>query len=129
MLVNKLNHYHVNKAINPLTAYVNLFFWLLTGAFSCTKAVPPMAGAALHPSQDDPGDVHPHFTLTGQLSQHQTVHITMREETSFVLDMCFGRNLQLSLSSFSATSLEYTKTLSELGQGKRAREKETASVS
>lgn len=87
----------------------------MTGAFSCEEAVPPMAGAALHPSQDDPGHVHPHLTFTGQLSQHQAVHVAMREEAGFVLHVCFGRNLQLSSSSFSATSLEYTKTLSELG--------------
>ncbi len=53
---------------------------LSTGAVSCEEAVPPLAGAALHPSPDDPGHVHPHFTFTGQLSQHQAVHVAMREE-------------------------------------------------
>lgn len=36
-----------------------------------------MAGAALHPSPDDPGHVHPHLTFTGQLPQHQAVHLHM----------------------------------------------------
>lgn len=61
----------------------------MTGAVSREEAVPPVAGAALHPSQNDPGHVHPHVTFTGQLSQHQAVHIAMKEETGFVLQTCF----------------------------------------
>lgn len=41
-----------------------------------------MAGAALHPSQDDPGYVHPYITVAGQLPQHQAVHVPMRGDAS-----------------------------------------------
>ncbi|PWA21504.1 hypothetical protein CCH79_00003241 [Gambusia affinis] len=58
---------------------------LVTGPLSSTEAVPPVAGAALNPGQDDPGYVHPNFTFTCQLSQHQAVHINMKRETSFTL--------------------------------------------
>lgn len=87
---------YLSKQMNQGNTMINQLsqssWFLLTGAVSCEEAVPPLAGAALHPSQDDPGHVHPHFTFTGQLSQHQAVHITMREETGFVPDTCFGRN-------------------------------------
>lgn len=56
----------------------------VTGALSSEKTLPPVAGAALHPGADDPGHVYPHITFTGQLSQHQAVHIPMRPtETGF----------------------------------------------
>lgn len=56
----------------------------VTGALSSEKTFPPVAGAALHPGADDPGHVYPHITFTGQLSQHQAVHIPMRPtETGF----------------------------------------------
>lgn len=75
----------INKPPNcPVSQFLEVF---LTGAVSCEEALPPMAGAALYPSQDDPSHVHPHFTFTGQLSQHQAVHVSMKEETSFVPDM------------------------------------------
>lgn len=49
----------------------------LTGALGCEETLPPMAGAALHPRPDDPGHVHPHLAFTGQLPQHQAVHLHM----------------------------------------------------
>lgn len=64
--------------------------WLPTGAVSCEEAFPSVAGAALHPGPDDPGHVHPHFTFTGQLSQHQAVHVAMREATGLILQTCLG---------------------------------------
>lgn len=85
-----------------------------------------MAGAALHPRPDDPGHVHPHLTFTGQLSQHQAVHIALKEETRFVPTWSYGSNLRLSLSSFCAASLDYTKTLFELD---KATEQETDCIS
>lgn len=94
----------------------------MTGAVGCEEAVPPVAGAALHPGQDDPGHVHPHVTFTGQLSQHQAVHIAMKEETGFVLQTGFWEKPPPhQSSSFSATSLEYTETLSELESKERER--------
>lgn len=76
---------HMNRAsiklINQLTE--SSLLWL-TGPVSCEEAVPPLAGAALHPSPDDPGHVHPHVTFTGQLSQHQAVHVAMRAEAGSV---------------------------------------------
>lgn len=94
---------------------------LFTGPLSCQEAVPPVAGAALYQSPDDPGHVHPHVTFTGQFSQHQAVHIAMKEDTSSAPHERWGRDLQLSLSSFCATSLVNTKRLSEpvqsAGQG------------
>ncbi|CAG03022.1 unnamed protein product, partial [Tetraodon nigroviridis] len=47
------------------------------GALGCEETLPPMAGAALHPRPDDPGHVHPHLAFTGQLPQHQAVHLHM----------------------------------------------------
>lgn len=60
-----------------------------------------MAGAALHPSPDDPGHVHPYFTFTGQLPQHQAVHLPMRA----------GRMDGLRRASDFAASPERTKAL------------------
>ncbi len=124
-------HFSVNTWIIKLTQWsiscLSRPGLLLTGALSCEEAVPPLAGAALHPSPDDPGHVHPHLTFTGQLSQHQAVHVAMREKSGFVLETCFGTDPRLSLSSCSATSLESTKTLSELCKGWRARERDYVS--
>jgi len=51
----------------------------VTGAVGGEEEVPPLAGATLHPGEDDPGHLHPHIPLSGQLPQHQTVHLAMRE--------------------------------------------------
>ncbi|XP_061611826.1 uncharacterized protein LOC133469140 isoform X4 [Phyllopteryx taeniolatus] len=51
---------------------------ILPGALGRQEALPPLAGAALHPGPDDPGHVHPHVALAGQLPQHQTVHVAMK---------------------------------------------------
>uniref|UniRef100_A0A3P8RYK7 Corticotropin releasing hormone receptor 1 n=1 Tax=Amphiprion percula TaxID=161767 RepID=A0A3P8RYK7_AMPPE len=81
------------------------------GALGCEEAFPPVAGAALDPSQDDPGHVHPHFTFTGQLPQHQAVHVALRGRGGGGETTTKKKKLQLSLSSFPATSLEFTQTL------------------
>lgn len=86
---------------------------LLTGALSREEALPPMAGAALDPSQDDPGHVHPHFTFTGQLSQHQAVDVAMKEEASFVLHArALGETSSCHCHPFLPHHWSNTKTLS-----------------
>lgn len=85
----------------------------VTGALSSEKTFPPVAGAALHPGADDPGHVYPHITFTGQLSQHQAVHIPMRPtETGFKKKKKHSHAPHLHLarpiavSSCSTTSVE-----------------------
>lgn len=48
------------------------------GAFGRQEAIPPLAGATLHPGEDDAGHVHPHVAVTGQLPQHQAVHVAVK---------------------------------------------------
>lgn len=69
---------HMKPGVDIETQRRHWSITCLTGALSRAEALPPMAGAALHPGPDDPGHVHPHFTFTGQLPQHQAVHLPMR---------------------------------------------------
>lgn len=72
---------HMKAGVDIRTQSVAPWHWSITcptGALSREETLPPMAGAALHPGPDDPGHVHPHVTFTGQLPQHQAVHLAMR---------------------------------------------------
>lgn len=75
-------------------------WFLFSGPLGCTEAVPPMAGAALHPGQDDPGHVHPNLTVPGQFPQHQAVHVSMREDTGPSNEARFGTNAAVMAAVF-----------------------------
>lgn len=104
----------------------------MTGALSCEKAVPPVAGAALHPSQDDPGYVHPHFTVTGQLSQHQAVHVAMRKKKQPVLSLDVEKAPAVIVIIFLPhhwSTLKHFLSWDKTTEPERERDIETESVS